>query len=213
MDLKFIGCIGDVHNESEKLEDTIRFLKKLNVETILSTGDIVDGLGDINKCCNLLRKNNVLCVMGNHERWFLKNEMRMLPNATMIDEITKENFEFLKDFPKIRAFKTKAGMLMLCHGVADNDMVKLLPNDIGYSLESNFELQYLLHSKEYKFILGGHTHRKMVKKIEDLTIINPGTLKNETISTFATVDFEKKEVQFYEINDNLEIKKDTCEYF
>ncbi len=43
-----IGIIGDVHAENKTLEKVIDFLSKKGLDSILCTGDIIDGPGDVN---------------------------------------------------------------------------------------------------------------------------------------------------------------------
>lgn len=73
-----IGVIGDIHTEEKLLDKTVAFLKSKKLDNILCVGDIVDGSGDANECCNILRKEEILGVLGNHDRWLLKNAMRSL---------------------------------------------------------------------------------------------------------------------------------------
>jgi predicted phosphodiesterase len=66
--------------------------------------------------------------------------------------------------------------LLLCHGVGDNDMIRLQPGDVGYALESNLELTALIDAGVHRLVVGGHTHRVMVRRFGGLTVVNPGTL-------------------------------------
>jgi hypothetical protein len=53
--LERIGLIGDVHTEDARLERAIRELVARGAERLLCVGDIVDGPGDLARCCDLLR--------------------------------------------------------------------------------------------------------------------------------------------------------------
>src|SRR4051812_39336019 len=75
--LRRVAAIGDIHAESVSLELVLDYVSG-QVEQIFAVGDVVDGLGDAARCCELLRGNNVEVVRGNHERWILNNEMRIL---------------------------------------------------------------------------------------------------------------------------------------
>ena len=77
-----IGVIGDIHAESTRLRKALEFLQTMDLDEILCVGDVVDGTGDVNECCELLREHHVIIVKGNHDEWFLKNTMRDLPDAT-----------------------------------------------------------------------------------------------------------------------------------
>ena len=76
------------------------------MQAILSVGDIADGRGDINRCCNLLKLAKVIAIKGNHDRWLLANDMRSLPNATSLQELTTQTINLLDSFPTTYEFIT-----------------------------------------------------------------------------------------------------------
>ena len=51
----------------------LTWLSGQDVEAVLSVGDIVDGAGDHDRCCALLRAHAAIVVRGNHERAMLAN--------------------------------------------------------------------------------------------------------------------------------------------
>jgi predicted phosphodiesterase len=192
-----IGAIGDIHTEEQLLEKTVDFLKFQNVDNILSVGDIVDGLGDANQCCDILRREAILTVSGNHDRWLLKNEMRDLKNATQPDSLSVTSHSFLSSLPATREFPTPDGLALLCHGLGENDMVRLKPDDYGYAIEANTDLQNLIRDGKYRYVINGHTNYKMVRHFGNLTIINAGTLKPGHEQGFLVINFVGQFVQFY----------------
>ncbi|HEX7555627.1 MAG TPA: metallophosphoesterase family protein, partial [Leptolinea sp.] len=183
-----IGVIGDIHAETERLRNALMFLQEMNLDTILCTGDVVDGTGDVDECCDLLREHHVVIVKGNHDEWFLKNTMRNLPVATPVHAVNEVSRRFLQDLPLELEFHTPAGNLLLCHGLGKHTMAKVRDDDYGYALESNFELQELIQSRRYQFILNGHTHYRMMRNFDGLTVINAGSLLYEDAG-FQTIDF------------------------
>jgi predicted phosphodiesterase len=195
--LKIVGAIGDIHTEEKLLEKTVNFLKSQNVDCMLSVGDIVDGLGDANQCCNILRQEEVFTVLGNHDRWLLKNEMRDLKKATQPDSLSVTSHSFLSSLPATREFVTPDGLALLCHGLGKNDMVRLNPDDYGYAIESNTDLQNLIRDGKYRYVINGHTNYKMVRHFGNLTIINAGTLKRGHEQGFVVINFIEQFVQFY----------------
>jgi predicted phosphodiesterase len=159
-------------------------------------GDIVDGPGDAGRCCQLLADFGVEAVRGNHDRWALKDELRNLPDATAaLDPVHRA---FLEALPVTRDYATSAGPLLLCHGLAADDMNRVTPDDFGYALQANDTLQDLLHSEEYRFVVNGHTHRRMVRQLGGLTIINVGTLFREHAPCFVIIDFEVGQADFFD---------------
>ena len=200
MSLSRIGIIGDVHACDARLESALEFLVAQKVEKILCVGDIADGFGDGERCCELLRSFDVAVVRGNHDRWLLNGEMRDLDDAVALSSLSKNAIEFLRALPQTLAFQTTRGPLLLCHGVGENDMRKLTPDDYGYALECNDELQALIGAGTFAFAVGGHTHARMVRRFGALIFINAGALPDWSGPCFALADFDAGAVEFFDFD-------------
>ena len=201
-----LAVIGDIHCEDERLEIVLRHFASLNVDATLAVGDIVDGKGDVNRVCKLLAERAVLAVMGNHDRWFLEGRIRDLPDATPLSAHNVSAHAWLAKLPKTRCFQTARGPLLLCHGMGDDDMNAVYPNSEGYELESNLTLSNILNAKMYRVVINGHTHQPMVRRIQQLTIINGGSLCRQERPVCSVVDFDEGSVQFFEVNLNSVIR-------
>jgi len=169
-----IGLIGDVHAQDELLALVLRELSRQRVGQILCTGDIVDGTGDPDRCCALLLAAGAAAVRGNHERWCLEDQMRSLPQAHRRGALLEPSLRFLGALPATQVFPDHG--LLLCHGVGDNDMARLKPDDEGYALQHNDDLRLLLERRDLRFVVAGHTHCRMVRTLQQVTFVNPGSL-------------------------------------
>ncbi len=210
--LKRIGIVGDIHAESLLLVRALEFLQALKPDAIITVGDIVDGRDNVDHCCALLKKHGVAAVRGNHERWFLQNDMRTLPYATLKEDINADSYRYLATLAITQQFDTPAGRLLLCHGLLENDMAAVLPDDEGYALDFNFELQRLLDLKQFSVMVNGHSHQRMVRSIDGLTLINAGTLKHDNDPGFGLVDFEAGRVQFFDISETAVTEAETLDF-
>jgi predicted phosphodiesterase len=187
--LRRIGLIGDIHAEDVLLERALDFLEARSVEIIATTGDLADGNGSVNKCCELIESQKVMTVRGNHDRWLLAGTSRSLPGATPVNTLSPEARAILERLPRMVELSTIAGRALLCHGLGPNDMAKVGLDDFGYSLEVNSNLQNLLHSQYYRWILNGHSHHAMVRHFKNVTIVNAGSLRRDHEPAFFELDF------------------------
>lgn len=192
------GLIGDVHSNDENLDRALRFLQEQNVDAILCVGDIVDGDGDPDRCIELLVASDVRVVRGNHDRWIVTDTARMLPDAHTIDQLTPDSALYLRRLPPTRHIDTPFGTLHLCHGVGNDDMAFLNPDDPDDATESNHELQRLINSG-VSWVVGGHTHQVMDRRFGSLRFINPGSIAPLPLATFATLDVQNDDVRYYQI--------------
>jgi putative phosphoesterase len=196
-----VGVIGDIHTEFEALAWALSVLSAQKVELVLATGDVSDGPyhGEgVNRACEILQRANVVTVLGNHDRWLLDNTMRDFPDATELDELDKNAREYLKSLPATREIETPQGRLLLCHGLGPDDMATLYPHDRGPDLANNTALQELLRTGSFRYVVGGHTHRRMVRKIDEITFVNAGAIKETREPCCLVLDFATGVAQFYD---------------
>jgi predicted phosphodiesterase len=186
-----LGLIGDVHTEDGLLDRALRELRLCGAEVILCVGDITDGQGDLGRCCELLQRHHVLAVGGNHDRWILADlshdlsdpvVQRRLPTgilshlASLRKSIPDAAFAYLSTLPSIRTMTTRRGTILLCHGLGSNDTAFVGADDSPAVLHENTELAGLRATCGVRIIFNGHTHRRMVRHFDGLTLVNAGTL-------------------------------------
>lgn len=201
-----IGLVGDVHAEDRRLAACLHTLREAGAELILATGDIVDGRGDANHCCALLEAEGVLCVRGNHDRWVLRSDMRSLPLATELSALDEQSRRWLATLPAARSVETLGGPLLLGHGTAEQDMMGLAPDDEGYALACNDALTRVLDAGVHRLLVGGHTHRRMLRRFDELLALNPGALCDARYAAdpagFALLDLSQRRLCFYDFIDD-----------
>jgi predicted phosphodiesterase len=207
-----LGLIGDVHAEDERLGIAIAALSAAKVDRILCCGDLVDGHGNVDRTCSTLALHNVTTVRGNHDRWIRDDDMRTLPNAHRMTALTPLSIDLLKSLPRTVLIDVPGGRLLLCHGIGENDMRRLGPEDSGYAISSNDDLLKVLFDASIAVMVGGHTHKPMVRRFERgggkpaLIVVNPGTLAREDGSGFAMLDLTARRVDFHRITDSLSVE-------
>ncbi len=193
-----VGLLGDVHAQHYRLHAALQRFDELDVDAVLCVGDIADGPGDLEMCCHLLDRAGVHAVRGNHERWLLADAMRQLPDAHRAAQLSEATLSFLASLPATREFMTVGGPLLLCHGLGEDDMNGIKPDDYGYGLQVNDVLQSLVAGGRYRFVVNGHTHVRMVRRFGQLTIINAGTLLGDRDPCVAIAEFARGEVAYYD---------------
>ncbi len=200
--LRRIGVLGDIHCEHRRLEAALQYFQSTSagvIDLVCAVGDLVDGPGDPNRTIELLRQYGVVTVRGNHERWLMKNEMRGLPDAQTRFDFDALSWVFLNNLPLWLKFETVAGRMLLCHGMGADDMGGVWPFDDSLSLHSNLPLWQLVNSREFAFVVNGHTHRRLVRTFGEMTIINAGTLYRKHAPCFCIADFEQSFVQYFNV--------------
>lgn len=200
MEFQKVGIIGDVHVQHHTLKSALTFLGTQNVEAVLCTGDIADGPlaepGGIDFCCDLLNAANVLVVKGNHDRWLLSGKARDWPNATSLKAVSDETLAYLRDLPKALPLQTSAGLLWLFHGVAENDLRLLKPEELENVGSDDIDMQAILQGG-YSVVIAGHTHARLVARVGNLVCINAGTLCPGFAPCISVADFCSGSIQYW----------------
>jgi predicted phosphodiesterase len=197
-----LGVIGDVHAEDDRLNLAIEHLTALAPDAIVCTGDIVDGGGCPNEVVRLLDSANIHTVRGNHDRWVLQDKARHVPDAHVLEDLSSYSRSYLGSLPVQLSLPTIHGKLLLCHGVADNDLKKIWPGTERMEIERSQQLDEIIASGEYRYIINGHMHFRTLIHFESLTLINAGTLKGEHWPGFAIIDFEQHKITAFEFREN-----------
>ena len=197
--LQKIGIIGDVHAEHRHLEQALIHLEQAGVDAIVCTGDIADGVGDIDVCIELLSAFAVHTVRGNHDRWVLENKARHVPNAHLRENLADDTLAYLSQLPQKIDLHTAAGSLMLCHGVADNDLQKIWPGTARMPAERSKRLDKIIDDGAYNLMINGHVHYRTLIHFEALTLLNAGTLRGDHHPGFSMLDLDNSVVHGFEV--------------
>jgi predicted phosphodiesterase len=196
--IRRVGVIGDVHGEHERLAVALDWLAGQRVDALLCTGDIADGRGCLRQSSALLRQAGAITVAGNHDRWLLQDRVRHLPDAHRIDDLDDDTQGFLADLCRTRSLMTVAGPVLLCHGVAEDDLGKVWPGTERSKVARSLELDRLIEADTYRFVINGHLHFRVLVDFERMLLINAGTLKGPH-GGVSVVDFEAGSVAAFEV--------------
>ena len=66
-----LGVISDIHGNYPALKQVIIELHKLNCDKIICLGDVAGYYSMINECVDLLRKEKIVCIKGNHDSYLM----------------------------------------------------------------------------------------------------------------------------------------------
>jgi len=206
--IRKLGVIGDVHAEHHRLEAALEHLGYLETDAIVCTGDIVDGIGCPNESIKLLNHAEVFTVRGNHDRWILEDKARHIEDAHSVDDLSEASLSYLNSLPSQVTLDTIRGKLLLCHGVADDDLRKVWPGTEKMAIERSHLLDKIILEGEYQYLINGHMHFRTLIHFEELTLINAGTLRGEHWPGFSVIDFEAEHITAFEfVDDQIRVVK------
>ena len=157
-----IGLIADVHGNVYGLNACVKDLFKRRVELILCAGDVVGYYPFVNEAISLLRKWNIITILGNHDVYLLqaKNINKTLYKEYAIDwadqVITPENRSYLRTCAENYHTKIDGITLAMFHGSPWNIEEYIYPDYKDFARFAGL--------REAVVVLG-HTHYPMLKAI------------------------------------------------
>jgi putative phosphoesterase len=202
------ALIGDVHAEDERLETAIALARSEKVEAVLCVGDVADGFGDLARTIAILEREHVRVIRGNHDRWFLADTMRTLAPPVQLVSEHPEAESVARLWPPMLEVETIAGALLLCHAVGDDDMAVIRSDTHATELHWIAAWTRLTARARWRFMAAGHTHEAMVRTLDGITILNPGTLKRDKSPCTTIVDLELATMRVFDLADAHEGKLD-----
>jgi predicted phosphodiesterase len=194
------ALIGDVHAEDERLAAALAIAEREGVERLLCVGDVCDGHGDLDRTIALLEAHGVIVARGNHDRWFLRDELRTLRPVQLQAEHPAAREAVRLWLPYVE-LSTVRGPLLLCHGVGDDDFAVLKEHTSLDEVRSMSAWTRLRRAGRFSLMAAGHTHKAMVRAIEGLTVLNPGTLKRDDDPMCAIVDLRAGTMTLHDLVD------------
>ena len=208
---------SDIHGNIYAFEKVWQELKAEKCDLYCFLGDICGYYYYQNEVIALLKEcSNLVCLLGNHDEMFLRmlNDAELeksylekygKANSLLKRTITTQNLSFLQGL-KSRVELKELNML-LCHG-SPWDTV----NEYVYPTVSLERFESL----PYEFVLLGHTHHPMDKKVGKVRIVNPGSCgqpRDHNRPSYAIVDVTKGCVDFKRIDyDREKLIKDILKH-
>jgi predicted phosphodiesterase len=187
-----IAVFSDVHGNLPAFEETVKSIEKEGADRLIFCGDICGYYYDQNEVIKmLLAMKNLTCIAGNHDRLFLEslNDDQLLENYSqkygssfydLKKNITPQSMEYLKGLPE--SYTDKKSGIAVFHGSPRDPL-----NEYVYPTDPIDAFADL----PYRFVFLGHTHYPMVRQINGLNVINPGSCgqpRGGNIASYAVVD-------------------------
>lgn len=176
---------SDCHGNLESLEIIKTLFEKQYIDTAFSLGDNIGYMTNPNECLEFLRKFNIESCLGNHELAVFNNEelsnFNPIPAKALLwtrENISSENLEYIKSFPKI--IVKKEYDITLSH-------TDIVFNRYIYS-KNLFYIQANLEKIDTKLMFIGHTHIPFISYLNKNKVINIEVIFNKKI--YLNKDFK-----------------------
>lgn len=99
--MRKIGVISDIHGDLAALKTVLPYLKQQGCEEIIHTGDVVCIGANSRECLELLLQNNVLCLLGNHDKDFAEDNFVHKPFSHVSTEHKRFVFDSMREYRSV----------------------------------------------------------------------------------------------------------------
>lgn len=203
-----IAVISDIHGNIFALEAVLEDIKNRNVDTIICLGDLV-GYGPFpNEVIDLIRKENILVIMGNYDAAVVSNDIKYIQDNELnknfalpwsVNEVNENNKKYLKRLPEDIVVIDKGKVMTFVHGS--------IRSINEYLKENSKEAEEVMNEYDGDILVCAHTHLPYMKKYGEKLLINDGSVGKPKIgrpnATYGiltcdkdTIDFEKIEIPY-----------------
>lgn len=206
--MKF-AVISDIHSNVYALKSVLDDIKQQGINTIYCTGDLIGYLTDPNGVIELIKSNEILTILGNHDEKYIKSEAMTQDalNLLSVKEVQKsasyhhnnqllssDNRLFLKSLPRTFMIKSENYNIQFVHGSPDHISTYMYEDDDKTGVASK---------SVHNVIIFGHTHIPYHQVVGGVHFINSGSVGKPkdgdyrasyaviTIDTEISVDFRK----------------------
>lgn len=155
------AILSDIHANLEALRAVLGRIAELGADRIVCLGDVVGYNANPNECVDIVRSEEITCIMGNHDAAAggLEEPDNFNPLARKAvlwtrERISEEDRRFLAGLPRELALED----FFLCHGsIHDTNRYIMDEDDVG----DNFAMLDEIPGR-MRICFFGHTHRKAV---------------------------------------------------
>ena len=191
-----IAVISDIHGNYPALRAVIEDIRRYEVSSIISLGDIAGYYCFINECIDLCRENRIINILGNHDEYLVSKTgcpRSYSANVCLqyqLSVISNENYLWLKE--SIPFYDDEEYSFR--HGGWKDPLDEYL---------YDFSFDCVEGLKQHIFA-SGHTHKQMLIETTGKTYFNPGSVGQPR-------DYDSR-AAFALINDDGTVELKRCEY-
>lgn len=170
-----IALIADIHGNLVALDAVLRALESESLDRIVCLGDVAVLGPQPSGVLDRLRQLGCPVVMGNTDAWMLDGGPTYSPSAEILAwcraQLAPSDLDFVRSFqPTVDVVLDDSHELLACHGSPRSF------NDVISATTANEFLEPMLGGSNHRFIVGGHTHVQLVRRLGERYFINPGSV-------------------------------------
>lgn len=204
--------ISDIHANYEALQAVL----EIPHDRVLCLGDVVDYGPDPDKCIDLLRKNAIPTIRGNHDDavafsvdrpcGYKYRRLSVETRKYTRSILDRSRIDYLKKLPLLIKEEIEGKKLYLTHANPRSIFEYIKPETTDEEIQKMID--EAMEPVEAEFLLVGHSHIPVNRELGSLKIINPGSVgqprDGDARTSCAVLDTEDGKVEFLRIEYDID---------
>jgi putative phosphoesterase len=189
-----LGIVSDIHCNAAGLAQALEMMG--DIEALICLGDSIYEYRFSNDVVRLLKEHDAEVIVGNHEEYFFGPQGA---RARARDGVDPALASWLASRPSRREFSIAGKRLLLVHSTPWEPR--------GAYVHPHSPLLDRFGEADADFVLYGHTHQQLVRRIGRVLVINPGSAgeardhRNGRQLSCAVLDTASEEVELLDFPD------------
>ena len=182
---KLIGVLADIHGDLQALDAALPRLRGMGCDPILCAGDLIDMEPFGEEVVQRLKsEKNLICILGNHERWALDRRHRQKDMRSFFEpchiseyfgggaELSRDSLVWLATLASHWEAELEGVRVAMWHARPGSDMEGIEKEKTGPRLR-----RLLLEQAHADILIVGHSHVEfeLAVDVPPGKILNPGT--------------------------------------
>lgn len=204
--------IADIHANYEALQTVL----EVPHDRVICLGDIVDYGPDPDKCIDLLRKEKIPTIRGNHDNavafkmdchcGYKYKHLSIATREYTWEILDGSQMEYLQKLPLVLREEIDGKRLFITHASPRSIYEYIKPETPDEDILAM--LAEPMEPMDAEFLVVGHSHIPLKRKLGDVTIINPGSVgqprDGDTRAGCAVFDTKTGEVELLRLEYDIE---------
>lgn len=189
-----LGIVSDIHSNHAGLARALELMGP--VDELLCLGDCIFDYRFCNETVGLLRERGAITILGNHEEAFFSPGGE---RARTQDWIDRDHLAWLASRPREILLEYGETRVLMVHSTPWQPRGE-------YIMPKSPKLERFAEA-DADIVLYGHTHHQVVRQVEDVLVVNPGSTgdgrdaRNDRQLSFAVVDTATRNVSIVDFPD------------